>query len=338
MHNDIATIRETGRVSRASPLARRRVPPPMQLTERDVAILRYVHQNRFASTSQIMRVMDGWGGKDWNKRKTQDRLFKLAQNRFLDLPQCQIQDWKLGRPREYVYGLGNRGADELNIRFGFRRLKVDWKDKNYTFKLYPLKHTLLITEVAVSLEVDARRRGSVRPMWVDEIAAGMSAGERRSQPDRWDVEIERPQADPKEIRVVPDKVFGIEHSDRPAPNRVHFFLEADLRTESIYRTSPNQVSFAEKLAAYRASFLAWKREVDANLPPLRPYAFHGFRVLTVTWSSARIDSMIAHVQKLSAKGRGLFLFTDIPTLTAYKDRILGLPWKTGAGEVVRILD
>ena len=215
---------------------------------------------------------------------------------------------------------------------------MDWKDKNYTFKLYPLKHTLLTTEIAVSLEADARRRKIVRPIWLDEIAADMPAGERRIQPDRWDIEIERPHAEPKDIRLVPDKIFGIQHTDRPAPNREHFFLEADLRTESIYRTSPNQVSFAEKLTAYCASFLAWKREVDAGLPALRPYAFHGFRVLTVTWSAARVDSMIAHVQKLSAKGRALFLFTDMPTLTAYKDRILSLPWKSGAGEIVRIVD
>jgi hypothetical protein len=78
--------------------------------------------------------------------------------------------------------------------------------------------------------------------------------------------------------------------------------------------------------------------VDAGLPPLRPYSFHGFRVLTATWSPARIDSMIAHVQKLSTKGRSLFLFTDMPTLAAYKDRILSLPWKSGTGEIVRIVD
>ena len=106
----------------------------------------------------------------------------------------------------------------------------------------------------------------------------------------------------------------------------------------IYRTNPNQVSLAEKLTAYRASVLAWKHEVDEGLPPLRPYAFHGFRVLTVTWSPERIDSMTAQVQKLSTKGRGLFLFTDIPTLTAYKDRILSLPWRSAGGESVRIVD
>ena len=60
---------------------------------------------------------------------------------------------------------------------------------------------------------------------------------------------------------------------------------------------------------------AWRREVDASLPPLRPHSFHGFRVLTVAWSPERIESMIAHVQKLSTKGRGLFLFTDMPNLT-----------------------
>jgi hypothetical protein len=311
----------------------------MEFTDRDAAILRAVHAHRFATTDQIVRIMGGWGGKTWNKRKIQDRLHKLFHNGYLDLPQCQVQDWKLGRPHEYVYGLGNRGADELNVREGVRRTKVDWKDKNYTFKLYPLKHTLLVTEIAVSLEAAARHSKIARPMWLDEIVADAPASRRRRQLDRWDVEIDRPKAEPKEVRVVPDKIFGLHRLDRPhGQNRYHFFLEADLRTESIHRTSPNQVSFAEKLTAYRASFLAWKREVDERLPPIRPYAFHGFRVLTVTTGPHRIASMIAHVQKLSAKGRGLFLFTDISTLTAHKDDVLNLPWTSGAGELVRLSD
>ena len=240
MHNDITSVCEARRVSPALPFARRKEPPPMRLTERDVAIIRHVNENRFATTEQIVRLMDGWGGKGWNKRKTQDRLYKLYHNGYLDLPQCQVQDWKLGRPREYVYGLGNRGADELNIRFGFLRRKVDWKDKNYTFKLYPLKHTLVITELAVSLEADARRRGAIRPIWLDEIAASMPTGARRTQPDRWDIEIERPHAEPKEIRVVPDKIFGIQHVNRSAPNREHFFLEADLRTNRSTARAPTR--------------------------------------------------------------------------------------------------
>ena len=88
----------------------------------------------------------------------------------------------------------------------------------------------------------------------------------------------------------------------------------------------------------RFTFLAWKHEVDAGLRPLRPYAFHGFRVLTVISSPARIDSMIAHVQKLSTKGRGLFLFTHIATLTEYKNRILSLRWRNEAGRIVRLTE
>src|ERR1700738_4853292 len=133
MQQGTISARETRRVSPASPFARCKHPPPMQLTDRDVAILRHVHQNRFVTSEQIVRVMDGWGGKSWNKRKTQDRLYKLYHNGYLDLPQCQVQDWKLGRPREYIYGLGNRGADELNVRYGFRRMKVVLPENNYTF-------------------------------------------------------------------------------------------------------------------------------------------------------------------------------------------------------------
>jgi hypothetical protein len=43
------------------------------------------------------------------------------------------------------------------------------------------------------------------------------------------------------------------------------------------------------------------------------------------------------IPDVDAEGRGLFLFTDIPTLTAYKDRILDLPWRSGGGETVQIL-
>jgi hypothetical protein len=50
----------------------------------------------------------------------------------------------------------------------------------------------------------------------------------------------------------------------------------------------------------------------------------------------RIDSMFAHVQKLSTKGRGFFPFTDFPTLAAYKVNIMTLPWRSSAGETVRI--
>lgn len=45
------------------------------------------------------------------------------------------------------------------------------------------------------------------------------------------------------------------------------------------------------------------RAAKAQLPPLRSYAVSGFRGLTATTSSQRIDSVIAQVQRLSTRGR-----------------------------------
>jgi Replication-relaxation len=321
----------------ALPLKRQNPPPPFKFQERDFEIIRLVYEHRFLTAPMIRRLLDGFEGKSWSYRKLQARLVLLFHHQYLEWPQAQVQQWKLGHKADYVWALGNKGADLISSRTGIRRAKVDWRAKNQTFTLVPLRHELLTAEATTGTICGARQSGARRYIQFDEILADAPARTRdQKQPDRWDVRIERVKGEPKDVRIVPDKIFGTEFLDRPAPrNKLYFFLETDLRSESIYRTNPKSVSFGEKLTGYYETALAWSKEVESGLPPRRPYAFTRFYVLTITAGPMRIASMRAHVARFPSNRRA-FLFADIATLREYDGDLLALPWVDGEGNTARL--
>ena len=97
----------------------------------------------------------------------------------------------------------------------------------------------------------------------------------------------------------------------------------------VKRGTLSQSSFHRKLLAYEAT---WSQEVHR-----RRFGFQRFRVLTVTTSPARVGSLVATCQQLES-GRGLFLFTDLASLTTHPD-VLTLPWQSGhAGKISTMLE
>jgi hypothetical protein len=95
------------------------------------------------------------------------------------------------------------------------------------------------------------------------------------------------------------------------------------------RSHPRQTSFHQKILAYLAG------AGSGNLHGKR-LGIGNFRVLTVTTSRVRMETMIAAV-KLATKGQGSnqFLFTDRASVLACPD-ILKLEWVSGKGERVRL--
>jgi hypothetical protein len=57
------------------------------------------------------------------------------------------------------------------------------------------------------------------------------------------------------------------------------------------------------------------------------FGFNRFRVLTVTTSAQRVNSLLEACAELE-RGRGLFLFADHAALAQHKD-ILSLPFQAG---------
>jgi hypothetical protein len=131
------------------------------------------------------------------------------------------------------------------------------------------------------------------------------------------------------LGIIPDRVFALASDDEsPDQSPTFYFLEADRGTMPIVRTNLSQTSFYRKLLAYGA---AWSQGLHRS-----QFGIHRFRVLTVTTTAERVESMAEACSQLRS-GHGLFLFCDHATMEQHGD-LLAMRWKTGRrGETDRLL-
>jgi hypothetical protein len=285
---------------------------PMQLTERDRDIIRLVYQNRFLRSSHIVALMGG-------SQQILRRLQLLYHHGFLERPRCQLDYYYRGGSREIVYGLADKGGAVLR-QGGIALSESRWSDKNRSVGRVQLEHLLMVSDVIVAIEMVCRNNGS-RLIMGDYLPV---PGKHPSF--RWNVDI----GGGVKLGIAPDRAFALDYADPDDERkRAFFFLEADRGTMPIVRKNLSQSSFYRKLLAYEAT---WSQGLHRS-----QFVFNRFRVLTVTTSAARVNSLVEACSQLK-KGHGLFLFTDQETLQKQGD-ILTLPWKTGRqSETSRILE
>jgi hypothetical protein len=292
----------------------------MALTEDDVAILRYVARHRFLRSTHVARLL-----AHRSHKKVTERLAVLFHNGYLDRPRAQLDYFATAGSRPMVYALGNRGAALLAEIYGVERVKVDWTDKNRTVRRPFIEHTLLVAELMVALDVAARAHPGIRLIEADEIVA--TAPRASSNPFKFKVRTQH-NGTLADVSVIPDQVFGLAGVGQTPK---HFFVEADRATMPVIRNGLSQTSMLRKFLAYAAGGGA------ANAFG-RQLGLANFRVLTVTTSEERTQSMLAALREATG-GRGArqFMFTDRGAL-AIADDALALPWTTSKGELVRLAD
>lgn len=291
----------------------------VQLTERDLAILRAVHRHRFLRSTHLVALFEGGQG-------LLRRLADLYHHAYLDRPREQIEYYERAGSKPMVYALGNKGADVL-AREGVPRGKVDWTAKNHGIGSLFLEHTLLVADCLVGFEVACRascqaESGRVRLLSAEELLESAPAEtQRKAKPFQWTAPY-RYRGEPVTLGIAPDAVFGLHYLDKPeGRNRAYFFLEADRATMPVVRKDLRQTSVFRKMLAYYAT---WKQETHTRL-----YGIRGFRVLTVTRSPERIRTLIEANRMLNdGQGLKMFLFTDEATLRK-SENVLMIPWRNG---------
>ena len=279
---------------------------PIQLTERDHEIIQLVHRHRFLRSHQIALLMGG------SSQQIVRRLQLLYHHGYLERPRAQIQYYERGGSRTIAYGLGSKGGELLRRELGLAVDSDAWSEKNHAVGRVFLEHTLLVSDVMVSLELACRKHGGVRLLYEDELAL--------RHPFQWQVTI----PGGTKLGVIPDAVIALEFPDQ---SRLHFFLEADRGTMPVTRRTLTQTSFARKLLAYEAT---WTQKVHQ-----RHLGIHRFRALTVTTIAARVETLLKACSELK-RGHGLFLFADASALE--KD-LFSAVWRNGkTGELSPLLD
>jgi hypothetical protein len=281
---------------------------PIQLTERDRNIIRLVYRHRYLRSTQIVALIGD------SSQQLLRRLQLLYHHGYLERPRAQIDYYHHGGTRSLVYGLGNKGGTFVQRELGVARRKLSWGEKNRGVRGMFLEHALLVSDVMVTLELACRETRDIRLLTEDELLIqGKMSGER--QPFQWKVKMNGGL----KLGVIPDRVFALEFPDQSGGNsRVYFFLEADRGTMPVTRRTLSQTSFYRKLLAYEAT---WSQSIHRT-----KFGFNRFRVLTVTTSAGRVNSIIEAASQLK-RGHGLFLFADIGSLQRAPS-ILTFPWHT----------
>jgi len=224
-----------------------------------------------------------------------------------------------------VYGLGNKGATLLKDEIGIPFHHLRWSEKNRAVGRVFLEHALLVSDMMVTIELACRAHGHVRLLNQNQLQlAGQSNQEHPSL--HWRVNVNTNL----KLGIIPDRVFALEYEDRHGrTTRAFFFLEADRGTMPVMRKNLSQTSFYRKLLAYEAT---WSQSIHRSR-----FGFHRFRVLTLTTSTLRVQSLIEACSKLKS-GHGLFLFAD-RTILENPGKFLSPIWQMARqGEIASLLD
>ncbi|WP_420860318.1 replication-relaxation family protein [Algirhabdus cladophorae] len=285
---------------------RRSKATTIQLTERDVTILKALEQHRFLTTDHLLALTNGTSRQGITRR-----LRELYDTKYIDRPRAQMMAMAYADKRPMMYGLGNEGAELLSNRFQMALPDIYWTEKNRRVKEKFVEHTLGISDFMVSLETACSDAGNIRIITKDAIlTASPEATRRRRHPFRWQTRIHWNNLW-HDIAIVPDIIFGLHYTDQPqGKNKAYFMVEIDRGTMPIIRTDIGQTSFARKLHSYADTF---ERKLHVE-----HFGIKNFRVLTVTTSHERIENMIAAYRSeiVERAPAGLFLFRSKNTTFA----------------------
>jgi hypothetical protein len=291
--------------------------PAFRLTPRDLEMLRLVQRHRFLRSSHLFNLMGG------SRQQLLRRLQRLFHHGYLERPRAQLDYFCRGGSQAIVYGLAKKGIGLLRVERtpeGLARVSHG----SSVGRVF-LEHALMVADVMVAIELGCRARGKVRFLTANDIALPPET-RTLTEPFHWSVKL----ADRTKLGVIPDSVFVLQSGgQRIEDNGVLYFLEADRATMPVARQDLMRSSFRRKLLAYEAT---WTHGLHQ-----RRFGFRRFRVITITTSTARVESLVQECQQLES-GHGLFLFASIESLAAHGDA-LTLPFLAGhAGKVATLLD
>ena len=290
----------------------------IRITADDSAVIGHVGRYRFLSSVQLLRLFP-----ERSRQNLLRRFSSLFHAGYLDRPDVQINHFAFSGSAPIIYALGNKGAELYAQLQHTASPLIDWTDKNRSLTRPYIEHTLLIADVMIGLETTLLSRADLAVLR-DAALRPLLPTTRWRLSNPWSLSARIAQDGKHQtISVAPDAVFAIQFLtfDR----RSHFFLEADRATMPIERSSLSQSSFKRKLQVYLAAHRANEHQLK--------FGFRNLRVLTVTTSMERIQSMLQVVKAITdGNGHGMFLFTDAATLAKYSDP-LTLPWITTAGPV-----
>lgn len=291
-------------------------PPSFHLDVRERAILLALARHRLLTLPLLARI-DGGSAQNLARR-----LRLLWLNGFVDIVLDELNS-------SYVYALATRGARELADSEHPVATRIDWHGKNRRLVSRDfIRHTLDTAGFVIDLDAACRAHGRVKLLDHHELRPYLPAAtQAKADPFKLRVNV-RPDrgAAPIEIAIVPDRVLSTVYPDETRHNLV---LEIDEGTMDVKaRRLVGKSSIVKKIIGY---YEAWRADHHRTT-----WGFAGFRVLFVTPSVRRIETMRA-AQREITRGRagGLFAYSTPELITTHG--VLGPAWLDADGKPLSLL-
>lgn len=254
-------------------------PPPMQLTDRDLRVLKLVADFRYMTREQVEKLEFSPSTTSYCKRRLSLLYHNgYLQRRFLPLRQA------FGAARAY-YTLDGRGADIVSQVLELPRSQLDWRPRDGRREALYMEHTLRINDFRTLVMLAARELDA--PIeWTDEREL------KRRAPTHRVLDPLRPG---ERITIVPDGYFAV-------GRQWAFALELD-------RGTVDEVPFKRKIRGYGE----WK----ARGGYAAAFGTQSLRVLFVVADATRDPRRLERVKRWTeqANGRSLFWFAGLDELT-----------------------
>jgi|GEM_PF-1550297 len=240
---------------------------PTTIRDTDYDILRYCHELRFCTIDHLAALT----GRQ--RQALNLRLNQLIAEKY-------IHRYRFPNPNhKHIYSIGSQGYRHLAFHGAIRLEDVPARLRTAELKPLFLDHTLLVTDIHVTLILASRNSPKRLVEW-------------REGKELYESVTFFANSKKKRLPVCPDAFFQIEENGR----RLAYALEAD-------RGTTTRRTFEDKINAYWR-FLDQNRQVKA-------YAVKWFRVITVTLTRARADGLAESASDLlPEKYKKYFLFTS----------------------------
>ncbi|MDO8598448.1 MAG: replication-relaxation family protein [Sulfuricaulis sp.] len=298
-------------------LAKPEKPAAFRITPRDVALMRALASHRFMTTRQLA-LLDG--GSERGVRSRLRGLFALG---YVKRPDQQGAFFGSLNPA-LVYNLTKKGLHYADNASAIDD-RLNWIPNNTRASSAFMEHTIDTAAVMIAFRLACSGPGA--PTLVDHhalIPDMPAATQARDNPFKIAVSFQY-DGKPFTLSVVPDRLFRIDANK----TRSNLALELDRGTMVVSQRRKKitgRSSFLKKIVTYHQ---LWQQDRHTDV-----WGFKTFRVLTVTTSQARINSMLA-VQRQITDVAGLFLYTTPQRLAEMG--VFGPAWQSSKADGISLL-
>jgi len=253
--------------------------PPLQIQDRDIAILQAVLDNRFLTVILLARLFppDEKGRK---RKGATDPPPDAPYNNLRIRLQVLFHHGYLHRFRtviggEHIYALDTKGAQLLlqkQLALPFNTV-TSWSEKNRIISNLYADHALMVARFRVALEVALRQH--------PDLELSYFSRDNQNVRTNWTYKGKR-------FSINPDAFFTLRSTKNPEQEQMGFFVEADRSTMTLER-------LVNKYGMYTAMF-------ENRVHP-EAYKVKHFRVLTVTKSAERASNALQYATREPNKTR-----------------------------------